>query len=74
MSLRRRFILVFATFAALITALGGYVSWRASSAALERELDDMSESEKWKVNEEDDEDEQDASGEIESPEDDEPSF
>jgi signal transduction histidine kinase len=40
MSLRRRFVLVFAAFAAIITALGGYLSWRASSAALERELDD----------------------------------
>ena len=40
MSLRRRFVLVFAAFAVTITSLGGWASWRISSAALERELDD----------------------------------
>lgn len=40
MSLRRRFILVFGLFAVLLTAVGGFLTWRATSRALERELDE----------------------------------
>lgn len=40
MSLRRFFILVFVAFSATLMAVGGWLSWRLTSGALERELDD----------------------------------
>lgn len=40
MSIRRQFILVLVAFGVALAALGGWASWRVTSAALERELDE----------------------------------
>ncbi|MEE8148723.1 MAG: HAMP domain-containing sensor histidine kinase [Longimicrobiales bacterium] len=40
MSLRRQFIVVFVTFSVVLTALGGFGTWRVMSRALEDEMDD----------------------------------
>lgn len=40
MSIRRQFVLVLAIFAVTLTGVGGWVTWRLTSGALEHELDE----------------------------------
>ncbi len=40
MSLRRQFVFVFVSFSVILTALGGWLTWRTTRDVLERELDD----------------------------------